>query len=697
MTSPERSPDASSTTLTPEKGVSPDIKALDVKAFEDMREKQKQLVISALSDIDPYDREAKKTAKENVYATFDARAKAYLISEGVVMAEDDPKMDRALAYVRQFSIDKMSDDKWLYDEVDDHGVGVPSGRNTVHRDFQELKRAADTLPLAVEDDEPKPDEDPAEKARKEEAKAEERLEKIKKLEEELKGVQGAKHIAFAARMAVGFFRRGKRKELDAAYEEASKNYLEKLEELELLKMEKQDEELAESLVPHSEVINEDLQKRFDTLLKSDDDAQREAMLKAGGWKARQLERYANMSKKKKIALMLGAGAFLATVGAGLAIIGGAIGTGLAITGGAALGGTKGSKAYFTTLSRIYKKKDEAKLGFKLEDKSIDHKDALKLALARLKGESDEDIKDADKKKRNAVLIGMGAAALGSGVGTALAHGADWVSDRPIPGWGGGMVGDAIAGSEHVPAPGAPDLDHTWTVKPEVDNLLELNPEDYYLRDGAGLYEEFGKIPGIDKSHYHELWQKVGPELQQFDNGAGRPLVYEMHGEPGNWGIRMTADHQMPHEAMQLIKDRYDEMFGSGVGSDHVADALTDTTPDLTASDVQSLQNVIHMDTIAASDLPANVHLLDTLSFTAPNMPGTQFAINIGLPSRVWLDNLQPYIADQISNHNPNYINSFYLNGNNSVTYTGNGKLPPATIADMLTHIPKPVRESLTIS
>jgi hypothetical protein len=182
----------------------------------------------------------------------------------------------------------------------------------------------------------------------------------------------------------------------------------------------------------------------------------------------------------------------------------------------------------------------------------------------------------------------------------------------------------------------------------------------------------------------------------MDNGMGRSLAYEMHGHPGEWGIRMTADHKMPHEAMQLIKDRYDEMFGGTGGGGNAAEVLTDSAPDLTTADVNSLQGVIHMDIITPDSLPSNTHLLDTLSYTAPNMPGSQFATNIGLPSKVWLKNLQPYIADQVANHNPNYANSFYVGSNNTVAYTGNGKLSKATIADMLTHIPKNVRDTLKV-
>lgn len=700
---------------------------LAVADFDDMREKQKQLVMDALDKVNGYDKDAVEAAKAGVYGTFDERAKKMLIAKGAVTGEDDPTLAKKVAYVRHYSIDKMSEDKWLYDRVDDNGTVHPSGRQKVKEDFQhEAEKLAPELdPQPVPEPDPKPT-DPektdAEKAEEEkraeeEAKAKERAEKaaerdkkIEELEKKLGPLQGAKHAAFAKRMAVSWFRRKKKAELNEAYEQASKEYLETLEELETLKMDKEEEVLKEhGAYVQNEKINEDLQERFDKLLKGDSEAQRAELLKAGGWKAKVLERYANWGKGKRLLASLGMGALIAGGSAGLTILTGGVGL-IAVLGGGASVGARSWKAYAMGRSRLYQKKDTDQLNFKLDDLKVDRKIALRQAIDRLKFEDDTDIESGDRKKRNAVLLGVGAAALGGAAGMYMSHAAEsgtlHVSDRPS-GWAGGKVGDMIAGPEDVPSPENAANAPEWSIDAVAETKPELPPEmlptDYNLRPGAGFYEQFGKIPGIEKEHYHELWQAVGPKLAEMKNGFGQPLAYEMHGEPGNWGIRMTADGKMPVEAMNEIAHTYQEMFGGGVptgGAEVAGDVVS--APDsvtLTEADANELKNVVKMDVISPDDVKAVIAehpgLIDKLSHAAANVPAEQFAHHIGLPDQVWQNDLQKYIVTQLDNNNPLYTNAFYR-PDNVVRFVG-PTIPQETVVDLLAHIPKEVRESITVS
>jgi hypothetical protein len=209
--------------------------------------------------------------------------------------------------------------------------------------------------------------------------------------------------------------------------------------------------------------------------------------------------------------------------------------------------------------------------------------------------------------------------------------------------------------------------------------------------------------GIPQEHWHDLWQKVGPELQNINTGNG-PLGYQMGQD--EWGLRMTPDHKMPREALELIQQTHEEMFGGTgapsvaptevLGSDAPGTSLS-TEANLTTSDVQELKGIVGKEIITASDVASHPELFEKLSYVAPNVTGESFASTIGLPDKVWLESLQPYIVDQLDAGNSDYRGVFYETSNGGVNFTGNGRVPAGTIADMLEHIPKNVRESLRTS
>lgn len=691
---------------------------LSPEGIAELRKKQNEIIEEGRAELgfaalDPDNVEA---ADKKSYKKFEALRNKYLEDFGI--AADDPNRSHYEPFLDKFSVNNMNNQRWNVDAS--RGSGDPqSGREKAGKAYDQIVQNVYTMNEEWNKDHPPTPESEEEKAKKaeEEAKAKEKAEKaaerdkkIETLEKELGPLQHAKHAAFAARMAVGLFKRKKKAELDEAYQSASAKYHSTLKALELLKLEKQGEDLKEHgfLGSHEEEINGDLQKRFDTLLKGDNDAQHEELVKSGGWKAKLYERFANMSKGRKLALMAIGGVALAGTGFGLAVVAGGIGTVGAVAAGTGMGVAKSTKAYAVAKSRMYAKKDEGALDFKLEDTSVDPKQALEQALSFLRGEDEKDIKDADKQKKIAFAMGLGTAALGSGVGMWVSHGADWVSNRPS-GWTGGKVGDMFAGPENVPTPSpekAADLPK-WSIDameaPKPALSPDMVPTDFNLRPGAGFYEEFGKIPGIDKQHYHDLWQAVGPKLAEMPNGYDQPLAYEMHGEPGNWGIRMTADGKMPKEAMDTIVNTYQEMFGGGVpagtgGLENAADVAS--TPDavtLTQADAAELQNVVKMDVINPDDVIAqHPALVDKLSHAAANVPAEQFAHHMALPDEVWLKNLQPYIVEQMRGGNDLYTNAFYQGPDNVVRFV-NATIPKEAVADLLAQIPREVRESVTVS
>lgn len=710
MTSPEtRSPSPS----TPETAKE-DHELFGVENFDEIREEQRKILEAELDKVDdPYDTAAKEAAKAAAYAKFEAHAKKYLIDHASVTDDDDPELVRKrVGYVRHFSIDNVSEDDWLYDKVEDDGTLRPSGRKLVVEDYKARDGETKAEPVPIDEPETlKPDE--AEKDEKEKTDEEkkdlvkERLEKIEALERELKNSQKAKHLAFAARMAVGFFARQDRKQLQGEYDKAEKVYLEKLEALELLRLEQMDSELrGESYVPTSMEYKKELEKRTSDRKKEDYEGQRAAMLEQGGLKAKLLEKYANMSTKKKIALGVLAGGLLAAGGFGAALLGGVAGGVFAVVGGGAVAGGKGARTYATLYSRIYADKDPKRLEFNLEDDdSIDSHEALKRALNDLHEESTKEIESADKMKKRAVLFGLGAAALGSGAALGASHAFDWVSDRPS-GIFGGVIGDQFAGPEVAPEPPL-DADHTWALDsaqptPEV---MHFNPEAYTINPGDGGYDMFNHIDGISQDHWPQLWQSVGPDLQNVPMSNGVPFSYQMPN--GEWGIHMTPDGKVPQAALDMIADKHQELFGTNpaLPSGGVTEAISQnhpipTTidhPVINSQDVASFKDILSQPTIDPSKISAHPELFDKLSYVAPNLELHRYATEaLGIPERVWTESVQPFVSSQLEARNPDFMSAFYESPQ-GLRFTGNGKLSPDVLASLFQSVPGNVRGSFGLA
>lgn len=686
-------------------------------------------------------------ARKNKTSLDDARAAAraefgtiiddYLLGAHVTTDSDEYKAYAPL--LRDYSIDRKPVDRWDKGYIDDDGNIQNPLREVVATEIRDkfpvpAPDAKDTDPKPDDksgdpkpddkgedkdkDDTTKPDEgkeDDKDKKEKtdEEKAAEARQERIKELETEIKELQGKKATAYAKRMSISPFtlvipsQWKKRDALDAAYVEAEEAYLTKLEEYQRMLLE---DELAaskgESYVSANQQSADALNARFSAILEQDDALKKAALLEEGGLKAKLLEKYEKLPPKQKLALLVGTGALFLASGIGVAAFGVAGGV-LAIAGGVGLAGAKGTKSYLLGQSRIYADKDPNSLKFEVKDpEKSTPEEQLQQALDRLRSQSRKEIKDADKKKK--IAIGLGAAAVvgGSGAGHLahlLAGGEGWF----------GLVGDAVDKGSEVKAAAPPvDAEHTWNV-PQVEvkpPQMEFAPGAANLPPGGGGLAETKDVLGnVPQAQVQEVWNQVVPKLQTLDNGFGRPLVYQM--DNGGFGIRMTADGQMPREAMEAIANKYQELYGQMPPGVKMTEAVTTITeshpipagidqPVVTPAEVSQMANVIKMDTISYADIvkPENAAVFDKFVHVQQGLEGTDYAKALGMPPAVWLDHLQPFLLDQLNLNNgqgaAGYVDTFYKGPDNTIHFTGK-EIPASVLRDMFNEIPVEIRKTLT--
>lgn len=619
----------------------PPKEALSPQKMEELRQKQQQKLVEGLG-IEArlkmggmsaqLERERKEHFHEEMVPYLN---KEYLLDNGI--SEDDPNFDKYMELLREGSINVFSryGDTWhVNPAVDSDGNSLPSQKET-YTEAWETKFGPET--------------DPNE-------------EKIDELSRDVSQCAQKKYAAFARRMRSSVFNRKQKKELDEAYQAAETDYLDKLKELRLLHMEEQRKSLRAAHIPEEEIneaINRELEYNFSIRLKFDDESQRKVMLAEGGFWARKLERFANMSTKKKVIFGLGATALGAGLGLGGALLVGATGGAAAMLIGGGLASFRGGRTYATTYSRLYANKQQPeKLRFKV-DENLNPEDALELALARLKDESRQEIKSGDKAKRRAVMFAVGSVALGAWGGDVLAWIKDHLTmDSPI------KLNGIKAPVQPHPDRAEPDLAPEPTTPQTPPPLQPEHPtEARIIHTDEGLYSTFDQLQSIPKSDYGELLQRVGPQLAELDNGSGRPFAYEIRGEAGNWGIRMTPDGVFPEEALEVIRQTQEE-----ITAEHAADGGSTITP---------------IDVIQPNDVAAS-SLLETASEIKPGTGGEQFARNLGLTPQAWYDNLQPFIADQLTENKSEYTKFFYEQGDK--VYLKAGHISDKTMADLVNHL-----------
>ena len=264
-----------------------------------------------------------------------------------------------------------------------------------------------------------------------------------------------------------------------------------------------------------------------------------------------LDKYANLSTKKKVALSIGAGAVALTAGAALATVGGAA----AVTGGVVLTATKVGKTYFQQRSKIYSK-DAAKDVPKAKAYTVDSSGEVvkRTGSARQQIISAKDtvqatresaIKDADRNKKIAVgLAGVSALLIGGGIATkAVEHGDDvrsWfenqkdanISDTKVT-----VPSDAPMQIDSLEMPQIP------APEPNIESSADFSVDASTVVAGEGWYQTFTEL-GIPASEQPALLQKIGPALQE--QGWAYPMA------DGTWGISRPGT--LPSNVLELVQN-----------------------------------------------------------------------------------------------------------------------------------------------
>lgn len=777
----------------------------DVDSLEEMRRKQKALTNESTEGIDPYDRDARRAAKQEVFASFDERARQAVEGSGVT-EEDDPVLFKSqVDYLRRFSIDNMQEDEWQFGTMDDDGNRSPSGRETVREDYKDSSNDVD--PHADPDTDPKNDpnswesltleerdeirdrankdnvewdevkaadswdeahaekqqreslnesdawdaahnehdqramDDIHETANAENAEWEGRTGNIEALRDKLEALSTARDNAFAERMRAPTFNKTKQAELQAVFEAADAEYLAAVKEYEAamighdrvraehsshkvendgtLTRTKEDDAIEAEL-------NEALSGRINARFADDEQGRLDAMLEQGGVRAKLLNKFANLSTGKKIAVSVGASLVLVGAGAGAAVVAGAVGVAAGGAGAAALVAGRFGRGYAARLSQLYANRDAESLPQFEAEPASNQTDALAAAEAFLKNQAEEEIKSGDKIKKRAVYAGVGAVALGGALGYGVGVASDWVSDRPS-GWVGGKIGDAIQdsfaggdgdpaiGTDFAPAPPAPEV---------VTPVVEYDSDALTIDKGEGWYQTFREM-GIPKEDWSSLLKEVGPKLPDdiayLDSGSGE------------WRISMTPDGKMPTEALDAIREAYEGNLDTAVapevpdtdisgdngaaetstgtgdsGASGEAAGASDGTPDNsnkivggnpadimqqgadTATGADSGADVAADNAVAPGEVAEVVEPADYSALTSlevpDGVPSEQFMQQNGL-GNAWLEINKPSVAAELINADPsafNYVDgSLALNGGEQISEEAWG-----IIADHMSNVEK---------
>ena len=228
------------------------------------------------------------------------------------------------------------------------------------------------------------------------------VDKLETLEE----LAGIKHQAYADKVNGAAFGK-KREENMEAYEAAEAKYEAALKE-----------SIKAELEATPDDLNEDEQKiyieqRVNDILREDADKQYAALIARGGKRAEFLAKYDSLTTGKKIAVTAGLGA----VGLGAGFVIGTIGAGAAAVAGGMIGYRYG-KSYLLGTSSIYRKpvEDDIKFVYDASGDAIENQ-----AVLYSNSYNREKIIEAEKSKKKAVILGLGGAALGTGLAGAAIH------------------------------------------------------------------------------------------------------------------------------------------------------------------------------------------------------------------------------------------------------------------------------------
>lgn len=244
---------------------------------------------------------------------------------------------------------------------------------------------------------------------------------------------------------------------------------------------------------------------------------REELVKGGGWIARQLEKYANASTKKKILIGLGVGALMGVAGFGVGAAAGAVGAGAAIAG-AFVGAGRFARTYAMGVSRIYSSSSNALPGgaFGIAADEFTNGEVtdeiLDRAVDYIVGQGDAMIEKSDKVRRRAVAFAVGSVAVGSGAGIVAHHAADWVGDGKI-GWSLGKVGGELVDGK-IPVESLPPINPDQPFIEMQDQLVPSNPNAQELFS-ADAFKGGADLPIRSGDGFEKLADRYGLNDEQL--------------------------------------------------------------------------------------------------------------------------------------------------------------------------------------
>jgi hypothetical protein len=232
--------------------------------------------------------------------------------------------------------------------------------------------------------------------------------------------------------------------------------------------------------------------------------------------------------------------------------------------------------------------------------------------------------------------------------------------------------------------------------------MEFSPESTILKPGDGGYRIMERM-GIPQEHWHDVWQKAGPELAGIETNSGTPFGYQMSGQySGEWGVRMTSDGKVPDEALKLIAQTHEDMYGnlpSGVEMTQAEVATKEVTPtpiEVTPEQTQALEQVIKSGgTISPATIAEHSTAFEGWQDVARGMTGEAFAGTMGMPTAVWTESVAPFIEEQLQAGNRMYTNTFSLVGDQIQLQVN--RIPDQVMADMLNQVPALTRSSFTLA
>jgi hypothetical protein len=254
-----------------------------------------------------------------------------------------------------------------------------------------------------------------------------------------------------------------------------------------------------------------------------------------------LDKYANMSKGKKIGVAIGAAAAFGAIGL---VAGGALG----VAGGIGLASAKVGKTYLQHRSKIYEtSRDDSRKSPDVVSSVSNGKAATRTAAQQVFAGMDYDekkretaIQKADRNKKVAAgLAAISAVALGAGVAMKVAEHGDDIQKF----WNKSLTPD----TSHVVG----DADGSWVSEvptPEVAPpapAIDFSIDASTVTNGEGWYQTIQEVTGsTSPAEQAAILQKIGPALQE------KGWAYPMN--DGTWGISRPGT--LPKDVLELIKN-----------------------------------------------------------------------------------------------------------------------------------------------